>query len=75
MARRRNAVASIVVPVKITLLPGMDDDLIELFNRLPPRLRATTIRAALRGQLATQAPETEADEDDAAFLKGFADGF
>jgi len=38
-----------VINVKLLLTPGEDDDLIALFQNLPPRCKAQTVIAALRG--------------------------
>ena len=55
---------AVVVNLKLRLRPGVDDDLIAFFARIPPRFRAGAAKAAMRsGNLATAATtDLPADE-------------
>jgi len=56
---------AVVVNLKLRLRPGVDDDLIAFFARIPPRFRAGAAKAAMRsGNLATAAA-TDLPADDA----------
>jgi hypothetical protein len=48
MARPRLAERPRLVQIKLRLYRGMDDDLIRFFASVPPRLRATMVKQALR---------------------------
>lgn len=69
MARPRLTVQVVVIPLKLRLKRGVDDDLIDFFDHLPRRHRPQTVKAALRGQVQLDAPTDEA-EDDTEFLAG-----
>lgn len=59
-ARRINVV---IIPLKLWLLPGRDDDLIAYLERVPPRGRAAAVLRAMRGGLQNQPmPISEQDE-------------
>lgn len=55
---------AVVVNLKLRLRPGVDDDLITFFARIPPRFRAAAAKVAMRsGNLATAAvTDLPADE-------------
>jgi hypothetical protein len=56
----RTKKGSLVVTVRITLVPGRDDDLIELVQHAPPRRLARAIREAMRsGIVSTETVEEE----------------
>lgn len=42
------AASARVVNIKLRLYPGEDDDLVAFFSRIPERLRAVCVKAALR---------------------------
>lgn len=48
MARKQNEVKSIVIPIRLTLKPGRDDQIIELLTNAPKYKRAEIIRELLR---------------------------
>ena len=53
----------IVVPLKLWLIPGRDDDLITYFQRIPSGQRAAAVLRAMRGGLQNQpAVPTEQEE-------------
>jgi hypothetical protein len=56
----------VIVMVKLRLYRGQDDDLLDFFQRLPDRLRAASVKQALRSGGLPVAAEAEADEDDIA---------
>ena len=49
MSRPKRTYDISIVGVKLTLVKGEDDDLITLFDQVPRRLRAITVKSALRG--------------------------
>ena len=53
-----------VVPLKLWLLPGRDDDIIRFFAALPPGQRAAAVLRAMRGGLADQ-PQPPGEQDEA----------
>lgn len=58
--RRENV---IVVPLKLWLVPGRDDDLIAYLQNIPTGQRAAAVLRAMRGGLQNQpAPPTEQEE-------------
>lgn len=62
---------SIVVNVKLYLIPGEDDDLIQWFTQIPPGMRARCVMAGLRGaSLDTVVLEGLPDDDEVADLLG-----
>lgn len=67
MARQRLTVRPVVIPIKLTLHPGDDDDLIDWFARTPDRLRSVAVKAALRGG-ATLTDQTSTADDTFARL-------
>ena len=54
----------VIVMVKLRLYRGQDDDLLDFFQRLPARLRAASVKQALRSGELPVAAETESDDDD-----------
>ena len=61
--RSARAAAAVVVPLKLRLYPGEDDDLIAFFEGLPAGLRAAGVKSALRsGQLDSGAVGPAEDE-------------
>jgi hypothetical protein len=73
MARRRLAVEDrpVVVQVKLSLHPTGDADLIEFFARVPARLRAATVMAALRsGGMKVAVANLPSDEEIETALDG-----
>ncbi len=55
----------LIVPLKLWLLPGRDDDLIQYLESIPPGRRAAAVMQAMRGGLLNQAPApAEHDEVD-----------
>jgi hypothetical protein len=53
----------IVVPLKLWLIPGRDDDLITYFQHIPAGQRAAAVLRAMRGGLQNQpAAPTEQEE-------------
>lgn len=71
MSRPRNAIRPIVVPVKLTLVPGRDDDLITVLLSVARRQRAGMVISALRGAAPTAQGVRESD-DDTSFLDDLA---
>lgn len=60
-----------IVSVKLYLVPGEDDDLIEWFASIPARLRARYVMAALRGAgLEVEIGEDLPSDDEVADLLG-----
>jgi len=69
--RPRKAGKPLVVCVRLRLWPGEDDDLIDLFRRLPHGRRAAAVRMALRGtDLSRLRQMTEAEIPDEEILEG-----
>jgi hypothetical protein len=65
MARPRREKV-IVVPLKLWLIPGRDDDVIAFFNSIPAGQKARAVVRAMRSGLTRHAPEpNEKDECDA----------
>ena len=54
----------VIVMVKLRLYRGQDDDLLDFFQRLPHRLRAASVKQALRNGGLPVAAEAESDDDD-----------
>lgn len=54
---------SIVIPLRLTLHPGEDDDLIGFFAACPPRLRAAAVKLALRGGIVETAGNSAPEDD------------
>jgi hypothetical protein len=46
--RSARAASARIVRIKLRLYPGEDDDLIAFFGAIPDRLRAASVKAALR---------------------------
>jgi hypothetical protein len=60
-----------IVRVKLYLVPGEDDDLIQWFEGIPDRLRARYVMAALRGAgLELEIGEDLPSDDEVADLLG-----
>ena len=58
--RRLNVV---VIPLKLWLLPGRDDDLIQYLENIPPGQRAAAVMRAMRGDLLNRGQDDgETDE-------------
>lgn len=71
MSRPRKDVRPIVIPLKLTLTPGVDDDLIRELASVPKRQRAARVVARMRSGLPMA--EAQADDSDSAdFLDGLA---
>ena len=51
MARPKRNYEIEIIGVKLTLIRGEDDDLIDLLHQIPKSLRAITVKSALRGQV------------------------
>jgi hypothetical protein len=64
----------VIINIKLTLYPSLDQDLIDWFDNLPPRGRASAVMSALRsgsivlGGEANGTGEDEMAEDLGAFL-------
>ena len=56
----------VIVMVKLRLYRGQDDDLLGFFERLPDRLRAASVKQALRSGGLPVVAEAEVDDDDIA---------
>ncbi len=60
------------ISIKISLREGEDDDLIDAFRRVPPRKRASFVKAAMRsGGLAVPIDDLPDDEELAESLENF----
>ena len=76
MSRPKRTYEIALIGVRLTLVKGEDDDLIQLFQQIPNRLRAATVKMALRGHAmdfgntnpANSAVDDELDEALLAFL-------
>ena len=65
MARPRRSQV-VVVPLKLWLVPGRDDDIIRFLETVPPRQRAAAVLRAMRGGLSNQPqPPNEQEEANA----------
>lgn len=62
MSRAKLNTPPVIVPIKLTLHPGEDDDLIDWFAGNPVRLRSAAVKAALRGG-ASLAAATQPDDN------------
>jgi hypothetical protein len=58
--RRKNVV---IIPLKLWLVPGRDDDLITFFQTLPSGTRAAAVMQAMRGGLTHPQPTPQADQE------------
>jgi hypothetical protein len=59
----------VIVPIKIRLYTGRDDDLIDFFKRIPDRLRAGSVKNSLRhGGLLAVVDDLPSDADVEAAL-------
>lgn len=58
----------VVVPLKLTLTPGRDDDILAFLAAVPPRQRAAAVLRVMRGGLAAQPPPPGAQEEADAIL-------
>lgn len=54
---------TLVLTVRITLKPGMDDDLINLVRSVKPRQMASTIRGAMRHGLSASMDAAAEEEE------------
>ena len=62
--RKRNPARSMVVSLKLYLVPGQDDDLIAFFQGIQAKQRAKMVAAALRGgNFVSLAGDDLADEE------------
>jgi hypothetical protein len=77
MGRPKRDYAVKRIGIKLTLAVGSDDDLIELLGRVPYRLRAITVKSALRGHaMQWAAHDAEAKQrDESARLVDEMTGF
>lgn len=65
MGRPRRVVQPVEIQVKLLCFPGLDDDLIAFFATVPPRRKATAVKAAMRsGQLVIGTQIIDVDDDD-----------
>jgi hypothetical protein len=71
MSRPRKDVRSIVIPLKLTLTPGIDDDLILDLASIPKRQRAARVIARMRSGVPVAQEQVE-DDDGAGFLDDLA---
>ena len=72
MARPKRNYVIEVIGVKLTLIRGEDDDLIDLLHQIPKRLRAITVKSALRGQLMQSSADPQSAPEIGEELDGFA---
>ena len=63
MARPRRPQV-VVVPLKLWLVPGRDDDIIRFLATVPPRQRAAAVLRAMRGGLSNQ-PQPPSEQEEA----------
>ena len=61
--RSPRAASASRVHIKLWLYPSDDDDLVTFFASIPPRLRAATVKQALRSGVCKD-DETFADDDE-----------
>lgn len=59
--RRTNVV---VVPLKLWLVAGRDDDILQFLSTIPPRQRAAAVLRAMRGGLTNQ-PKPPSEQEEA----------
>ena len=75
MARPKRTYEIALIGVRLTLVKGEDDDLIQLFQHIPNRLRAATVKMAMRGHALDFGDTTsachEADDEFAEALSAF----
>ena len=62
MSRAKLDTPPVIVPIKLTLHPGEDDDLIDWFAGTPARLRSAAVKAALRGGASLTTAATAIDD-------------
>ena len=58
--RRPNVV---IIPLKLWLIPGKDDDLIGYLQSVPAGQRAAAVKQAMRGGLSNQPQQASEDEE------------
>ncbi|HPH98673.1 MAG TPA: hypothetical protein PKW33_22030 [Anaerolineaceae bacterium] len=58
----------VIVPLKLWLLPGRDDDIIRFMQSIPDRQRAAAVMRAMRGGLSNQAQPASAQEETDSIL-------
>lgn len=75
MPRPRRTYLVKCVGIKLTLIIGEDDDLIGLLNRVPRKLRAVTVKSALRGHAMQWSDSGPCSQDERAQLTSELDGF
>jgi len=75
MARPRRTYEVKKVGIKLTLVIGEDDDLITLLGQVPHKLRAITVKSALRGHAMQWDKPTGMPRDEQAQLAADLDGF
>ena len=63
------------VGIKLTLVIGEDDDLIGLLERVPRKLRAITVKSALRGHAMQWSDPNQSKREESAQLLSELDGF
>lgn len=62
MGRPRREDSVIIHQVKLWLIPGEDDDLIDFMATLPERGKAAAVKAAMRGGIVGNALTDEAED-------------
>jgi hypothetical protein len=70
MSRPRKTGGAVVHQIKLVLVPGQDDDLIELLRDVPSRKKAAKVKAAIRSGGNLGGPAEDDDE-----LAGMLDQF
>lgn len=61
--RSERSASATIVPIKLRLYPGVDDDLIAFFDGIPTGLRAAAVKRALREGATTGPPDQQAEDD------------
>ena len=61
--RSPRAASAQIVRIKLRLYPGEDDDLIGFFASIPPRLRALSVKLALRSGVQSATTDTESHDE------------
>lgn len=72
MARPRRT-GVVIIPLKLWLIPGRDDDLIAFLKGIPPGQRAAAILRAMRGGLANQPQMPTEEEETNSILDSLGD--
>ena len=58
--RRQNVV---VIPIKLWLIQGRDDDILRFLATIPPGQRAVAVLGAMRGGIASQLQQSPSEEE------------